>query len=120
MTTAEAAAATLENSTAEPRMWIGRRVWAAAAVCVAMLSALLTFVGLTGLAPIEPTQFVIVGFLVVNAISITILLVIVGIEVWQVVQARRQGRAASRLHVQIVALFSIIAALPAILVAIVA
>ncbi len=39
---------------------------------------------------------------------------------WQLLQARRRGRAGSRLHVQIVGLFSIIAALPAILVAVVA
>src|SRR5437764_5238984 len=36
------------------------------------------------------------------------------------VQARRRGRAAARLHVRIVALFSIIAAVPAVLVAVVA
>ena len=36
------------------------------------------------------------------------------------IQARRRGRAAARLHVQIVGLFSVIAALPAILVAVVA
>ena len=36
------------------------------------------------------------------------------------VQARRRGRAAARLHVQVVSLFSIIAVLPAVLVSIVA
>ena len=36
------------------------------------------------------------------------------------VQARRRGRAAARLHVQIVSLFSVIAVLPAVLVAVVA
>ena len=41
-------------------------------------------------------------------------------EIWQVVQARRRGRAAARLHVQIVSLFSVIAVLPAVLVSIVA
>src|SRR5207248_2021469 len=40
--------------------------------------------------------------------------------VWKVVQARRRGRAAARLHVQVVSLFSIIAVLPAVLVSIVA
>ena len=35
-------------------------------------------------------------------------------------QARRRGRAGARLHVRIVGLFSVIAAVPAILVAIVA
>jgi len=37
-----------------------------------------------------------------------------------VMQARRRGRAAARLHVQIVSLFSVIAVLPAVLVAVVA
>ena len=36
------------------------------------------------------------------------------------VQARRRGLAAARLHVRIVGLFSVIAAVPAILVAVVA
>ena len=45
---------------------------------------------------------------------------IIGREVWHILQARRRGKAAARLHVQIVALFSIIAALPSILVAVVA
>ena len=45
---------------------------------------------------------------------------IIAREVWLVVQARRRGRAAARLHVQIVGLFAVIAAVPAILVAVVA
>src|SRR4029079_10223749 len=45
---------------------------------------------------------------------------IIAREVWLVIQARRRGRAAARLHVQIVSLFSVIAVLPAVLVAIVA
>jgi two-component system nitrogen regulation sensor histidine kinase NtrY len=51
---------------------------------------------------------------------VLLLLGVIVREVWQVVQARRTGRAAARLHVRIVGLFSIIAAAPAILVAIVA
>src|SRR5258708_19034960 len=41
-------------------------------------------------------------------------------EVWQVMQARRRGRAAARLHIQIVSLFCVVAVLPAVVVAIVA
>ncbi|MBE0703159.1 MAG: PAS domain-containing sensor histidine kinase, partial [Afipia sp.] len=51
---------------------------------------------------------------------ILLLLLIIGREIWLVIQARRRGRAAARLHVQIVALFSVIAVLPAVLVSIVA
>ena len=55
-----------------------------------------------------------------NATTVLLLLGVIVREVWQMVQARRSGRAAARLHVRIVGLFSIIAAAPAILVAIVA
>ena len=49
-----------------------------------------------------------------------LLLAIIGREVWLVVRARRRGYAGSRLHVQIVGLFAVIAAVPTILVAVVA
>ena len=90
------------------------------AVAIALLSAFLTFVVLSGLTPIEPTRHVVYSFLLINAATILLLVAIIIREVWQVVQARRRGRAAARLHVQIVSLFSVIAVLPAVLVAIVA
>ena len=96
------------------------RVLGPIAVGLALLSALLTFVVLADLTPISPTQRVVVSLLAANAITVLVLLGVILREVWQVVQARRTGRAASRLHVRIVGLFSIIAAAPAILVAIVA
>src|SRR5271168_1935306 len=86
----------------------------------ALLSAFATFIVLAGLTPINPTNDVVVTLLGVNALAVLLLLGIIGREIWHIVQARRRGRAAARLHVQIVALFSIIAALPAILVAVVA
>ena len=91
-----------------------------AAVLVALLSAFATFVVLAGLTPINPTHDAVVTLLGVNALAVLLLLGIIGREVWHILQARRRGKAAARLHVQIVALFSIIAALPAILVAVVA
>ena len=63
---------------------------------------------------------VVCSFLLINAATILLLVGIIVREVWQVIQARRRGRAAARLHVQIVSLFSIIAVLPAVLVAVVA
>jgi two-component system, NtrC family, nitrogen regulation sensor histidine kinase NtrY len=90
------------------------------AVGVALLSALTTFLVLSGLTPIDPTHYVVVTLLGVNAIALLLLLTIIGREVWHVIQARRRGRAAARLHVQIVGLFSVIAAVPAVLVAVVA
>ena len=90
------------------------------AVALALLSAFVTFVVLADLTPISPTHDVVVSLLLANAVTVVLLLGIIIREVWQVVQARRAGRAAARLHVRIVGVFSIIAAAPAILVAIVA
>ncbi len=91
-----------------------------AAVGVALLSAFATFIVLAGLTPINPTNDVVVTLLGVNTLAVLLLLGIIGREVWHILQARRRGKAAARLHVQIVALFSVIAALPAIMVAVVA
>src|SRR6202011_4341953 len=120
MTSAETTAPTFDPSLAEPKGWPLRKWLAPFAVATALLSAFLTFIVLSGLTPIEPTRHVVYSFLLINAGTILLLVGIIVREVWQVVQARRRGRAAARLHVQIVSLFSVIAVLPAVLVAIVA
>src|SRR6516165_6402503 len=95
-------------------------------VGIALLSALMTFLVLEGMTFISPadavfgTVTVFDTLLFVNGITVLCLLAIIGREVWQLLQARRRGRAGSRLHAQIVGLFSIIAAVPAILIAVVA
>jgi two-component system nitrogen regulation sensor histidine kinase NtrY len=90
------------------------------AVGIALLSALVTFLVLANLTPILPTHYVVLTLLAVNAFTVLLLVGIILREVFQIVQARRTGRAAARLHVRIVGLFSIVAAVPAILVAVVA
>jgi two-component system, NtrC family, nitrogen regulation sensor histidine kinase NtrY len=120
MTSADTTAASFNSSVAERKGWPLRKLLAPFAVGLALLSAFLTFVVVTGLAPIEPTQEVVHAFLLINAGTILFLVGIIVHEVWQMVQARRRGRAAARLHVQIVSLFSVIAVLPAVLVSIVA
>jgi two-component system nitrogen regulation sensor histidine kinase NtrY len=90
------------------------------AVGIALFSALMTFVVLAGFTRIVPTHQVVVGFLLANALAALFLVGVIGREVWMIIQARRRGRAAAQLHVSIVGLFSVIAAVPAILVAIVA
>jgi two-component system nitrogen regulation sensor histidine kinase NtrY len=120
MTSADTSAASFDQSFAESKGWSLWRLLAPFAVGLALLSTVLTFVVLTGLTRIEPTPAIVNSFLLINAATILVLLGIIIREVWQVVQARRRGRAAARLHVQIVSLFSVIAVLPAVLVAIVA
>jgi two-component system nitrogen regulation sensor histidine kinase NtrY len=90
------------------------------AVGLALLSAAVTFVVLTGLTPVLPTHEVVVTVLLANGATVLILLAIIVREVLLIIHARRHGRAGARLHVRIVGLFSVIAAVPAILVAIVA
>jgi two-component system nitrogen regulation sensor histidine kinase NtrY len=90
------------------------------AVALALLSAFITFIVLAGLTPVAPTHEVVVSLLLANAVTVLLLSAVTLSEVWKVLRARRRGRAAARLHVRIVALFSIIAAVPAVLVAVVA
>ena len=118
MTSADTPAPPSDPPPAEPKGLSLRQLLAPVAVGIALLSTLLTFVVLTGFTPIEPTPPVVVSFLLINAALILLLVGLIIREVWQVVQARRRGRAAARLHIQIVSLFSVIAVLPAVLVAI--
>jgi two-component system nitrogen regulation sensor histidine kinase NtrY len=120
MTSVDTSAAQFDPSLAEPKGLTLRRLLAPFAIGLALLSAFLTFVVLTGLTRIEPTREVAVSFMLINGATILVLVGIILREVWQVMQARRRGRAAARLHVQIVSLFSVIAVLPAVLVAVVA
>ena len=120
MTSVDTSAAQFDPSLVETKGRSVLRLLAPIAIGLALVSAFLTFVVLTGLTRIEPTREVAVSFMLMNGATILVLLGIIAREVWQVMQARRRGRAAARLHVQIVSLFSIMAVLPAVLVAIVA
>ncbi len=120
MTSADSPASSFDSPSSEGGGWQLRRLLAPLAIALALLSAFLTFVVLTGLTPIAPSRQVVVTFLMINAATVFLLVLIIGREVWKVVQARRRGRAAARLHVQIVSLFSVVAVLPAVLVSMVA
>ncbi len=114
-------AATAETALAAPPARRAQtRVLGPIAVGLALLSAFITFIVLADFTPILPTHNVVVTLLLVNASTVLLLLGIIVREVWLIVQARRSGRAGAKLHVRIVGMFSIIAAAPAILVAIVA
>ncbi len=124
MTTVEQVAplepmAPIEPAAVTP-MPMASRLIGAFAVGIALLSATATFLVLAGLTPIVPVHQVVVDLLLGNAVTGLLLLAIIGREVWAVVRERRRGRAGSRLHVQIVGLFAVIAAVPTVLVAVVA
>ena len=95
--------------------WIG-----AFMVGAALCSGLVTFLVLAGMTPVLPTHDVVVWVLAINGLLALMLLGVVAWEGWTIFRARREGAAAAGLHVRVVGLFSLIAAAPAILVAIVA
>jgi two-component system nitrogen regulation sensor histidine kinase NtrY len=101
----------------------GRRPLAMAGIAViiaALVTAAASFAILLGLTPMTPDEKVTLTVIGINAAFVLLLLALIGREVWTIYMARRRGRAASRLHVRIVTMFSLVAAIPAILVAIVA
>ena len=87
---------------------------------LAIISVAVTYAVLTGLTQIEPTPEIIQLSLIVNSVLVAGLIGSIGWEVKNLIVARKKQRAASRLHVRIVTLFSIVAAMPAVLVAVVA
>ncbi|GAC1553564.1 MAG: PAS domain-containing sensor histidine kinase [Beijerinckiaceae bacterium] len=88
-------------------------------VLCAILSALASFFILAGLTPIPPTNDVLLSLFAADVIVVLALVGLVLTEAWALIRAWRRQAAASRLHIQIVGLFSIIAAAPALLMAVV-
>jgi two-component system nitrogen regulation sensor histidine kinase NtrY len=84
----------------------------------ALICAILTLFVLLGLTPVAPTGNVVIASAVINSLFIIGLMYLIGREVTRLLKARNRGRAAARLHVRIVVLFSIVAITPAVLVAI--
>jgi two-component system, NtrC family, nitrogen regulation sensor histidine kinase NtrY len=90
------------------------------AVACALLTAGVSFAILMGATPVTPDEATTLTLIAINAGFVLVLLTLIGREVHRIVMARRRGKAASRLHVRIVAMFSLVATLPAVLVAVIA
>ncbi|MCF3638677.1 PAS domain-containing sensor histidine kinase [Rhizobium sp. TRM95111] len=84
----------------------------------ALVAATVSLFILLGLTPIRPETNVVIASASINALFVLGLIYLIGREIGRLLKARRRGRAAARLHVRIVSLFSIVAITPAILVAI--
>ncbi|MCV0426352.1 MAG: PAS domain-containing sensor histidine kinase [Roseibium sp.] len=113
----ETAQHSVAQSSSSGRFW--RRVGLAIMV-IALVSIGVTFAILMGLTSIDPTRDVILKAMTVNGGLAAILLGVISLEIYKLWQARKRGRAAARLHVRVVALFSLVAAVPAVLMAILA
>jgi hypothetical protein len=95
--------------------WVG-----VALVTLALTSALATFLVISGSTRIVPVHRVVISLFIVNALIILALLLLVTWQAFTLFRARSRGAAAAGLHIRIILLFGLIAALPAILVAVIA
>ncbi|XUX07936.1 PAS domain-containing sensor histidine kinase [Aminobacter sp. BA135] len=101
----------------------GRRLLAlpgVLAIAAALVSAAVSFAILIGVTPITPDSTTTLALIAINAVLVLILVGLIAFEIQRIVMARKRGKAASRLHVRIVTMFALVAALPALLVAVVA
>lgn len=87
-------------------------------VVMALLSAVTTFLILTGLTPIAPSNNVVITVLLINCALILALVTIVLWQIYLLWQDRKGQTAGAELHIRIVSLFCMIAMLPAIILAI--
>lgn len=96
------------------------RIFGLVLVVVALVTTIIAFAILMGLTSIQPTGEVTRNIAFLIAGLIICLVATVGFEIFRLWRARLKGRAAARLHIRIVSLFAVIAAVPALIVAIVA
>lgn len=101
--------------TSDRAFWVGLIV-----VSLSVISGLATYLILTGLTPIVPRNDVVLTALIINVLLV---IAMVAVIAWQMIglwRAWKEKVAGARLHARIVALFSLIAALPALLLAVAA
>jgi len=85
---------------------------------LAVLSGIATYAIVTGLVPYDPTPGGLIGLLIIN---LTLVLTLGALIAWRMVRIwsqRRSGIAGAKLHIRLVVMFSAIAVVPTILVAI--
>ncbi len=114
-----AAASTRAADSPSERRRLPRWIGLAIVIC-AVVTSVTSFLVLTGQTPVEPTPLVVRSAGIANGLIAVLLIGIVAYEAAGLWIARRRGRAAARLHVRIVLLFSLIAATPAILMLVIA
>ncbi len=99
------------------RIGLGRKL--AYALIVASAGAgIATYVVLTGSPPFGPDPGTVLILLVIDLILLLLLGIVVAWRIVAVWTARRRGYAGSRLHVRLVLLFGLVAATPAVIMAV--
>src|SRR6185295_18852176 len=105
--------AALLPGTGSGAFWTGLLI-----VSLSLISGLATYLILTGLTPIVPRNEVVLGVLFINLLLVVAMVVVIAVQMAGLWRAWKKRVAGARLHARIVALFSVIAALPALLLAV--
>lgn len=85
---------------------------------VAILLGSFTYMTLTGLAPLPPSRGLVIALLLGNLAIVLTLFALICWRVVRIIIARVSGAAGAKLHARLVAMFSIVAVMPAIIVAV--
>ncbi|MEZ5849467.1 MAG: PAS domain-containing sensor histidine kinase [Hyphomicrobiaceae bacterium] len=89
-------------------------------VVLSIVSALATYLILTGLSPIPPRNEVVLVALLINILLIIAMFAVLSVQALGLWRAWQRKVAGARIHVRIVGLFTLIAAAPALLLALAA
>ncbi|HEX3809997.1 MAG TPA: PAS domain-containing sensor histidine kinase [Rhizomicrobium sp.] len=116
----------ISNTVQGPRVGRARRMLAVSAPSamalgvgvLLVLSGIVTYAVMTGLVPYNPTPATLVAIILVNLTLVLSLGALIATRLVRLWSARRAGRAGARLQARIVGLFSLVAVIPAILVAV--
>jgi two-component system, NtrC family, nitrogen regulation sensor histidine kinase NtrY len=102
-----------------PQFFKGASAWAALGLVVlGTLTGISTFLVLTGLAPIKPSESVISWLLFANTVLVVLMAILVAVQFFQLMWARNRGMPGAGLHIRLISLFSLVAVIPALLVAV--
>ena len=102
-----------------PQFFKGGSAWAALTlVVVGTLVGISTFAVLTRLTPIEPSEAVVRQLLLANFTLVVLMAILVGVQMLQLIWARSRGMPGAGLHIRLISLFSLVAVIPALLVAV--
>ena len=110
---AVAASAFIRSFKKEPRFWLSL-----AAVIAALLSSVATFLILSGLTAISFTGYVVVTTLGINAAFVAAIIGIVTFQIVKLLRARKRQAAGAGLHFKLAGVFSLIALVPVVLLAV--
>jgi two-component system, NtrC family, nitrogen regulation sensor histidine kinase NtrY len=102
-----------------PQLFKGASAWAALFLVVfGTLVGIASFLVLTGLTPISPSEEIVTGLLFANAVLVGLMAILVVAQFLQLLWAKRQGMPGAGLHIRLISLFSLVSILPALLVAV--